>query len=492
MKRPRLPFRLTTFRRRWKITRGIGEPPVVEGVREGSPLEGVVLPGDRVLELNGTRPRDVIDFLAAAMEDEVRLLLERGGRVKGVRVRKGEGVPLGLVFPRPVFDGVITCRNRCLFCFVDRLPPGLRPGLYQKDDDYRLSFLFGNFVTLNNLEEGELRRILDLRLSPLYVSLHSTDSGLRSYLMGGNGRKGLEALERLAEAGLELHLQVVVCPGINDGEALKATMEEAWRRFRPASLALVPVGLAHAHREKVLRLPGREEAARVLELVAAFRERACREVGEGIYQASDEFYLLAGADLPPAEDYDGYPQLENGVGMIRKFLDELEEEKARFREVARCREDACVLTGKAFAPLLARVLEGLPGGPPAVLAPVNRLFGESVTVAALLCGEDVAAAIRASELRPQRVLLPETLLSEGSFLDGRTLEEVEGEVGAELVPLPVRGEALLRALADLPWEEQGESSIGPADGGSLPGEGPVWHAPFPGGNREEFPGRPRS
>lgn len=456
MKLLRRPFSMPLSRGRRGLPRGGWEPPVVEEVREDSPLAGLVRPGDRILELNRTRPRDVIDFLEAAGEAEARLLIQREGRVKRIRVRKGEGVPLGLVFSRPVFDGVITCRNRCLFCFVDRLPPGLRPGLYLKDDDYRLSFLFGNFVTLNNLDEDEVRRILDLRLSPLYVSLHSSDPDLRSRLMGGNAQRGLEVLDRLAEAGLEIHLQVVVCPGINDGEALERTMEEALNRFRPASLALVPVGLAHASRERSLRLPDRDDAARAIELVAAFRERALRETGEGVFQASDEFYLLAGAALPPAEDYDGYPQLENGVGMARKFLDEVGSERERLGEGAQCERGTCVVTGRAFAPLLAGALDGLPGGAPDLVVPGSRLFGESVTVTGLLCGEDVVEGIKGSGSRPGRVLLPDTLLNEGRFLDGKTLEDVERETGAQVVALPARGEALIRALAGMPWEDEGD------------------------------------
>ncbi len=430
------------------------EPPAVEEVREGSPLQGAVIPGDRILELNGSRPRDVIDFLAAATERRIRLLLQRGGRIKRVRIRKEEGLPLGLTFSQPVFDGVMTCRNHCLFCFVDRLPPGLRPGLYVKDDDYRLSFLFGNFVTLNNLEREDIRRIVNLRLSPLYVSLHSTEAALRSRLMGGNGERGLEAMKILAEAGIKLHLQVVVCPGYNDDQALEGTISGALAAFRPVSLALVPVGLAHAEGEKRLRLPGREDALKVLRLVKAYREKSVEETGEGVVQASDEFYLLAGEEIPPAEEYDGYPQLENGVGMVRKFLDELDEERKRLKERAYCLPGTCLLTGRAFAPVMVEALEGVPGASPEVIAPVNRLFGESVTVAALLSGEDVVAGIRESGSRPERVLLTDSLLYDGRFLDGKTIQEVEMEAGAQLLPLPARGEALIRALAGIPWEHE--------------------------------------
>lgn len=460
---------------------GSWEPPVVEGIREGSPLLGAVFPGDRILELNGSRPRDVVDFLTAAAERRTVLLLQREGRVKRVRIRKDEGIPLGLIFSQPVFDGVMTCRNRCIFCFVDRLPPGLRPGLYLKDDDYRLSFLFGNFVTLNNLGEGEVRRILDLRLSPLYVSLHSTDAALRSLLMGGNGERGLQVLKELTKAGISVHLQVVVCPGYNDGQALERTLSEALDAFRPASLALVPLGLAHAEKEKRLRLPARDDAFKVLQLVRTYRERAQEEAGEGVVQASDEFYLLAGERVPPAEDYEGYPQLENGVGMVRKFLDEVEEERARLKDRARVLPGTCLLTGGAFAPLLEEALEGLPGALPGMIVPKNRLFGDSVTVTALLGGEDVVAGIRESQFRPERVLLPDSLLCEGRFLDGKDLQEVEEEAGTRLVTLPVRGEALVRALAGIPWSEEEEGSPVPS------GEGTVSTKPMEDGERMGYP-----
>lgn len=413
-------------------------------MREGSPCRGMVEEGDLLLALSGQRPRDIIDCLEWGDASRVRLELRRRGRDVSCEVRKEEGVPLGLVFDEPVFDGVMTCRNRCRFCFIDQMPPGLRPSLYLKDDDYRLSFYYGNFVTLNNLGRDDLRRVERLRLCPLYVSLHATDVRLRSHLMGGNARRGLEALERLVRAGLEIHLQVVACPGINDGEALRRTCEEVLTRFPVASLGVVPVGLT---RRAALATPGllpfdAGKAARLLETVREIQGKSLEMHGRRIVHAADEFYLLAGEDFPEASAYEGYPQLENGVGMARKFLDEGYGNAEEAGEAT----GHGLITGKAGETVIRKLLARVSGREVEVVAAQNLLFGGTVTVTSLLGGEDILSALR--ECRPScgSLLIPESLLREGRFLDDLALGEVEEKSGYRLLPTAVNGKSLREAL----------------------------------------------
>ena len=423
--------------RRWR-------PPRVVEIREGSPCLGYLERGDELLAINGVRPRDIIDCLAAAELEDPEFLLRRGDRETRLRVAKAAGMPLGLVFDEAVFDGVMTCVNRCIFCFVDRMPPGLRPSLYLKDDDYRLSFYYGNFITLNNLAPREVRRILELRLSPLYVSLHATDPGLRWRMMRGNAKRGLEVLQVLLEAGIEVHLQVVCCPGVNDGPQLERTLEDVLHRYPAASLGVVPVGLTRYRPRHApqLSLHDASSAERVLETVERFQELGMEMHGKRLFHAADEFYLLAGRDFPPAGDYEGFPQLENGVGMVRKFL----EEASRCARVAAAGPPCGVVTGAAGKAVIERALRGKGLSGVEVVEAANGLFGREVTVTALLGGGDVVEALRSQAPLSRRLLIPDTLLREGRFLDDMTLEEAEERSGYSLLPVEVRGDSFLEAL----------------------------------------------
>lgn len=438
-------------------------PPRVVEIREGSPCGGMVREGDLLLEIDGRRPRDILDVMRWGDGPSTRLRLQRGERVLVAEVRKEEGRPLGLVFDEPVFDGVITCRSRCLFCFVDQMPPGLRPSLYLKDDDYRLSFWYGNFITLNNLDAAEVRRILSLRLSPLYVSLHTTDPGLRSRLMGKGAERGLRTLRTLLDAGLEVHLQVVCCPGFNDGLALRRTFEDVLRAYRAASLGVVPVGLTRLAAKKTpgVRPHHAGTASAVLELVEEYQDKALGLLGRRLFHASDEFYLLAEREFPPAEDYEGFPQLENGVGMARKFLEEAaaragaaghpggpssREGEGKKQGAARGVKGVGILTGEAGEPVLRRALSGTGVKGVETVTAKNELFGGTVTVASLLGGGDLLRTLRDRAPSSRDLLIPETLLREGRFLDDLTLEDIFRRTGYRLRPVRVEGAALLAAL----------------------------------------------
>ena len=418
----------------------------MEMVREGSPCWGAVKEGDLLLEIAGRRPLDVLDVMEMGAEGRVKLRLQRGGRELTRVIRKSPGKPLYLVFDEAVFDGTRRCANRCVFCFVDQMPPGLRETLYVKDDDYRLSFLHGNFVTLNNLSREDVDRIKGSRLSPLYVSLHSTSPETRSRLMGGGAEKGLEVLRELLEAGLEIHLQVVVCPGLNDGEELRRTFREVLEEYGDtASLAAVPVGLTRFSENLPVRLGphGPDSAACVIELVDEFQSLALEKHGRRLFYAADEFYLLAGRPFPSEEDYEGYPQLENGVGIARKLLSEMRLAAAEAGPIVPARG---IVTGKLGEIVLRQGFSEARCSGAETVTVVNRLLGETVTVSGLLAGRDIAGALRGARPASRELLVPESALPEGRFIDDLTPRQVEEETGYRLVPCPVEGGELLRLL----------------------------------------------
>jgi putative radical SAM enzyme (TIGR03279 family) len=421
-------------------------PPLITELREGSPCGGVVRPGDRLLEINGRSPLDILDYMDASSQQRVSLRLLRDEVVFSHVIRKRPGVPLGLVFDEPVFDGVRTCSNSCIFCFVDQMPQGLRGSLYLKDDDYRLSFYYGNFITLNNLSREDLERIKGMRIAPLYVSLHTTNPVLRGHIMGGDAGHGITALSALLAEGLEIHLQVVVCPGINDGGELRRTLRDVLEGYAAASLGVVPVGLtAHAHAlAQTLQPHDRGSAQDVLEAISEYQELAMARYGRRLFFAADEFYLLAGKDFPPQEEYDDYPQLENGIGMARKFVEEVKEEADLLRTGRKPLRG--VVTGVAGMDVMRLALQeaGLEGVE--TIAARNNLFGASVTVAALLGGEDIISALREESPSARELLIPVSMLREGRFIDDLTPADVGRETGYRLVAVEVEGARMLHAL----------------------------------------------
>lgn len=428
---------------------GRPQPALIEGVNETSPLYGRVAPGDLLLSINGERPRDFIDYLFLAAEEELRLRVLSGEREKTLELNGLAGASLGLTFTEPVFDGVRTCSSHCVFCFVDRMPAGLRPSLYLKDDDYRLSVLQGNFITLNNLSGRDLERILSLHLSPLYVSLHSSDPDLRDRMMGGRySRRALEHLRTLIDEGVETHLQVVLCPGINDGENLRFTLTSILGDYPVASAGIVPVGLSGKSSVAVALAPvGKEDATCVLETVSEFQARALACHGRRLFYVADEFYILAEAPFPSGEEYEDYPQLENGIGMARDFIDAARAELSR-QKTTRPPERVAVLTGKLGGMVLEEAL-GLSGGGRVAavdIRPVtNGLFGPGVTVTGLVAGEDVLREIE--ELQGyERILVPSVMLREGEFLDSVNISRVRQATRASIEVVDTDGAQLVRAL----------------------------------------------
>jgi putative radical SAM enzyme (TIGR03279 family) len=460
----------------------------VVAVAPGSPAAAAgLLPGDELLTLNGEMVRDVIQYQIQADEPCVELEVRRGGLEHLVTVDKVAGAPLGLDLASAVFDRVRTCDNHCPFCFIYQLPPGMRKSLSLKDDDYRLSFLYGNFTTLTRFTEADLERVVSEQLSPLYVSIHATDPDLRARLLRNRrGATSLRWLSALLDAGVEVHGQVVVCPGINDGDALDDTLLGVLDRF-PAlqSLGVVPLGVSDHSSEPEMRPHTRAEAERVLDIVGEWQARYLAALGRRLVDASDEYYLLAGRPFPDLTEYGELSQHENGIGMAAQFAAEVRAELAGesmdvhgvrsgffawvdgapaegYRAPRRATSGAgpdtplrlrgarptpvTILTGEYGA----RVLEPLAGeladaaGAPVDVVPVpNRFFGGNIAVTGLLTGPDVARALGAVAA-DTRVLLPDVVLSNGRFLDDSSPADLPRSV--EIVATD--GASLVRAVCE--------------------------------------------
>lgn len=400
-----------------------------------------IKPGDRILAVNGTAVRDVLDVMyQCADEGAVRIEVERDSRRFSLE-GEGDG-DLGLEFEELTFDGMKRCRNRCVFCFVDQLPRGLRKSLYVKDDDYRYSVLCGNFVTLTNLTEDDWERLESQRLGPLRVSVHTTDNDLRRTLLGNqNAPDILEQLERLARLHITVHCQVVLVPGRNDGAHLEKTVGDLAGLYPTVeSVAIVPVGHTRYARQTV-ESPGFTvaECAALVEKALAWQREYRRKYGVGLIYLADELYLRAGRPVPSAASYDGFPQYENGIGLVRVLLDDWRRERRRIARIGKWRRSQRVtaVCGTAIAALLGEILTDLAeaGGPRVDLVPVeNSLFGATVTVSGLLGGADVVDALRRVD-PGDLVVLPRAMLdSEGALtLDGESPGSLE-----EKLKRPVR------------------------------------------------------
>ena len=417
----------------------------VSSVDPGSPLEGRVLPGDELRYVNHHEIRDVLDYKYWTYDKKLLLEFKNAGKI---RVRKMAGQDLGLNFETYLMDRPTGCANRCVFCFIDQLPRGLRPTLYFKDDDARLSFLTGNYITCTNLSERELQRICDLRISPLNISVHATDPALRARLLG-NPRAGeiLGVLRRFADAGIFMECQIVCVPGWNDGEALQKTMEDLADLFpQVESVSIVPVGLT-GHREGLPELSpfAPAAAAACIGQVEAFAEECLSSKGSRIFFCSDELYLKAGLPLPPDEAYEGYPQLENGVGLLRLLMTEFDEALASEGPPSPA-PPFSIATGKAAAPYLSSLVEKA-GAPGTVYDIPNDFLGHTIDVAGLLTGGDILRHLRGKELGT-RVLIPLTMLrdGEGVFLDDLTPADLERELGVPVIPVENDGAKLLAAM----------------------------------------------
>ena len=427
----------------------------VTNIDARSPLRGRVRVGDKLLSINGHEVEDVLDYRYWSYEPQLTLVFRSAdGGEYSVKARKGEGEDLGLDFEEYLMDRPWGCSNRCKFCFIDQLPKGLRKTLYFKDDDARLSFLTGSYITLTNLSERELERICALKISPINVSVHATDGALRAELMGNPKAADIMGpLHRLAAAGIVMDCQIVCCPGWNDRGQLSRTMSDLAGLYPGVnSVSIVPVGLTK-HREGLaeLRPFDRESAAETIDRVEAFAEECLQRLGSRVFWCSDELYLKAGREVPEDEYYEEYSQLENGVGLMRL----LETEFMAALRLAEPDEGMggrfTIATGVAAAPLLEKLLQTahkkcakIDGR---VYAVVNDFFGHTIDVAGLVTGGDLIAQLRGKDLG-ERLLIPHTMLrhGEGVFLDDVTLEQASEALGVPVTPIGGSGGELLDAM----------------------------------------------
>jgi putative radical SAM enzyme (TIGR03279 family) len=447
--------------------------PRVVAVTPGSPADRAgLLPGDEIVAMDGQLPRDIIQYQLLADQAELDLELRRGGLELPATVTRDGGEPLGIEVDAALFDRVRTCDNHCEFCFIHQLPKGLRKSLYTRDDDYRLSFLYGNFTTLTRFTEADLERVVTEQLSPLWVSIHATDPDVRARMLRNRrGATSLRWLRALLDHGIEVHGQVVVCPEVNDGAVLDDTLTGVADRFPDlASVACVPIGVSRFNVEGAMRPHTPGEAAAVIDTVETWQARFARAVGHPLVYASDEYYLQAARTLPPLSAYGPIAQQENGVGMYRVFEARFHGDPAApdggpggfFQSVdgapaagyraPRLAPGQVALRPSPVAPVT--VLTGSYGAellPPLVasvrpdaevLAVPNTFFGGNTGVAGLICGPDLADTLESAP-RGRRYLLPDSCLTGGRFLDGST----PGELPRPVEVVAADGASLRAALA---------------------------------------------
>ena len=425
----------------------------IESVDPHSPAQRAgVRAGETLLQVNGHPIVDVLDYKYYTYDARLQLtLLEESGGQRTLRVRKGEGEDLGLNFPTYLMDKARSCANRCVFCFVDQLPPGMRESLYFKDDDARLSFLMGNYITLTNLSQREIQRIIDLRVSPINISVHATNPDLRAKLLGHrNGGALMGHMERFAAAGITMNCQIVACPGLNDGAELERSMAELAALYPQVnSVSVVPVGLTR-HRQGLypLRPYTAAQAAATVDMVEGYGRRCLAEHGTTLFWCSDEFYLRAGRPIPPDSYYEDYTQLENGVGMLRLLrhefdlaLEDAEEAHAAPFSTA-CGVDA--------APWIEEIVDRAAAKchTKGKVYPIrNDFFGETITVSGLITGGDLIAQLKGKDLGA-RLLLPVNMLRHGQdvFLDDVTVSDVERALGVPVQPVNQDGWELCDAI----------------------------------------------
>ena len=430
------------------------QPAVVDQVEQGSIGEELGFePGDQLMSINGVRPRDLIDYRYLCVNEELHLeVRDASGELHQVDLEKDADDGLGLGFTEALFDGLRQCNNHCPFCFIDQQPPGHRHSLYLKDDDYRLSFLYGSYLTLTNLTEADWQRIDQQRLSPLYVSVHATEPNLRERLLV-NPRAGLlmQQLSWFGERDLQIHAQVVVCPGLNDGAALERSLRDLASHGRgdwPAvlSAAVVPVGLTRFRPPDDGLVPVSPACARtVIDQVEILQEEFQQHLGTRFAWLSDEWYLIAGLPLPPRLDYEDLPQQENGVGTIRAFLEALDDATRilpeRLDQPRRCSWVVGRIVDSALRPVTDR-LNAIHGLEVQLLGLPSPYWGQDQVVTGLLTGEDLLKGLDGLDLGDE-LLLPSVMLRQGQpvFLDDVTLEQLQ-----ESLAVPVR---IVHGAADI-------------------------------------------
>ena len=427
----------------------------ITSVDAGSPAARAgILAGETLLQIDGVAIRDVLDYKFYSYDAHLSLqvLGQDGETVRTVCVRKQEGEPLGLNFEHYLMDKMKQCSNRCVFCFIDQLPRGMRKTLYVKDDDARMSFLMGNYISLTNLSDADVDRILRMHISPVNVSVQTTNPALRVKMLR-NPRAGesLAIMDRFAAGGITMNCQLVVCKGLNDGAELRRSLEDL-KKLYPAvnTISVVPFGMTR-HREGLYPLEptDREAAAAILDIVEPFAAQCCEELGTRLVWCGDELYLKAGRPLPDTDYYEEFTQFENGIGMLPLFMEEFRLALPDY--AGRRARPFTIATGAAAAPSMARLLDeaaakcdNLNGK---VVEIRNDFFGPLVSVAGLITGQDLIAQLRGRDLGT-RVLISANMLRDGGdvFLDDYTPQQVSDAIGVPVVPVEIDGADLLAKI----------------------------------------------
>ncbi|MCP4631694.1 MAG: DUF512 domain-containing protein [candidate division Zixibacteria bacterium] len=410
-------------------------------IRKGSIADELEIPvGSLLLEINGMEIRDTLDYTYHSADDYLEILIEPPDKDRMVyEIEREEDDDIGFEFAQ---DKVRCCGNKCIFCFIDQLPQGLRKSLYIKDEDYRLSFLDGNFITLTAVTEKDINRIIEYHLSPLYVSVHTTNENLRKTMLGRSNLKPvIPILEKLSDEGIELHSQIVHCPGFNDGNELKRTVDDL-SQLRPSlkSVGIVPVGLSE-HRNGLhgLKPVNKIIALEMVEKYGSKIQKLYRRSGEGFVYLADEYFLLAGEDIPGDDYYDDYPQYENGIGMVRSFLLDFKHDLGSLNEFGSRKRHFTIVTGELMAPVfndnILPAVNQICRNLKFEVAPVeNKLLGNSVTASGLLGGNDIIKFLASRYCSTDMILLPPNCVnSDGLFLDDFTPEIIQQKLGNPVV-----------------------------------------------------------
>ena len=412
-----------------------------------------IMAGETLITINRTPVLDLVDYQFLTARPSLEILVEgEDGMQRTVHIHKRTEDSLGLTLESSLMSCPKTCANHCMFCFIEQMPPGMRQSLYVRDDDWRLSLMAGNFVTLTNLPKAEMDRMIERKASPIYVSVHTTNGELRNKMLHHvHADRIMEHLTRFAENGMSFHCQVVLCPGINDGRELNRTLSDlASLAPHALTVALVPVGLTR-YREHLypLRPYTKEEALTVVRQAESFQKEMLSKFGTRFVFPSDEFYQIAELPIPDADSYEDFPQFENGVGLLARLRDEFETALRLDPDDGSARPRRVIMaTGTSVAPFMREIIgkHPIPGVDIDIHPIVNRFFGETVTVSGLITGQDLVAQLQGE--KADEILITESMLREGEeiFLDDMTLDEAQESLGIRIIPVPDDGADLLYAL----------------------------------------------